>query len=208
MSSNSQSDQSRNNIFKNIKKGFGNHKEKNDLTISEPFKPVHVNGANNYNDTYSILTSTSNISASSFSPNKSKTASSILAQGPPKNGLRRTETNMSSTSFNEVYSNKENANDMDTVFSSSQQSVYSQVLGTSNLYRFMLPDGTVKIEKPRNKDEIEELFNELMDKRNFQALPPHAQAQLRKYSTEKKWLLVNQDLQADLKKYNNSSKKK
>lgn len=207
MSSNSQSDQSRNNIFKNIKKGFGNHKEKNDLTISEPFKPVHVNGANNYNDTYSILTSTSNISASSFSPNKSKTASSILAQGPPKNGLRRTETNMSSTSFNEVYSNKENANDMDTVFSSSQQSVYSQVLGTSNLYRFMLPDGTVKIEKPRNKDEIEELFNELMDKRNFQALPPHAQAQLRKYSTDKKWLLVNQDLQADLKKYNNSSKK-
>ncbi|KAL6933570.1 uncharacterized protein HGUI_03021 [Hanseniaspora guilliermondii] len=205
MSSNSQSDQSRNNIFKNIKKGFGNHKDKNDLTISEPFKPVHVNGSNNFNDTYSILTSTSSISASSYSPNKSKTASSILAQGPPKNILRRTETNMSSTSINESY--KENINDLETMFSSSQQSVYSQVLGTSNLYRFMLPDGSVKIEKPKNKEEIEELFNELMDKRNFQALPPHAQAQLRKYSTDKKWLLVNQDLQADLKKYNNSSKK-
>lgn len=210
MSFSSQSGQSgNNNIFKSIKKGFGSstNKENNELKISEPFKPVHLSSSNPINDTYSILTSPSNNSTGSYSPNKSKPASSILVQKPPKDGLKRTETNISTNSYNDVYSNKENVNDIDTMFSSSQQSVYSQVLGTSNLYRFMLPDGTVKIEKPKNKEEIEDLFNELMDKRNFQALPPHAQSQLRKYSADKKWLLVNQDLQADLKKYNNSSKK-
>lgn len=204
-------------LFKNLKKGLAGNKDGSlassvgEIYISEPFQPVHLNKPGSYqiNENYTNPSSTSQSTINdNGSPNrlaKQRTSSASIYSRDFQ--LNRTNTHHSRASNDHVSYANNNTEDSATMMSSIQQSVYSQVLGTSNLYRFILPDGTVKISKPEEDLEIEELFNELMDKRNFQALPQHAQNQLRKYSIEKKWLLVNQDLQADLKKYNNSSKK-
>lgn len=204
-------------LFKNLKKGLGGSKDGSsassvgEIYISEPFQPVHLNKPGSYqiNENYTNPSSTSQSTINDKgSPNRlAKQRGSTASIYSRDFQLNRTNTHHSRGSNDQLSLANNNAEDSATMISSIQQSVYSQVLGTSNLYRFILSDGTVKISKPEDDQEIEELFNELMDKRNFQALPQHAQNQLRKYSIEKKWLLVNQDLQADLKKFNNSSKK-
>ncbi|SSD58416.1 related to Protein BNI1 [Saccharomycodes ludwigii] len=82
---------------------------------------------------------------------------------------------------------------------SHNPSVYSYNTLT-NLQKFIGPDGKVSLDKPPNPKDIDELFEELIQKRNFESLPLSAQQQLRQYSTDKKWLLVKQDLQAELRK--------
>ncbi|OEJ86043.1 Protein BNI1 [Hanseniaspora osmophila] len=92
--------------------------------------------------------------------------------------------------------------------SAAAQSIYSYSMGTSNLHRFMGPDGKIKIEKPADNREVQEMFDDLMEKRDFHSLPSHAQQQLQSYSVDKKWLLVQQDLQAELRKLNKKYKDK
>ncbi|KAL6947346.1 hypothetical protein ACO0QE_002229 [Hanseniaspora vineae] len=92
--------------------------------------------------------------------------------------------------------------------SAAAQSIYSYSMGTSNLHRFMGPDGRITIEKPADSREVQEMFDDLMEKRDFHSLPPHAQQQLQSYSVDKKWLLVQQDLQAELRKLNKKYKDK
>ncbi|OBA25806.1 hypothetical protein HANVADRAFT_34144, partial [Hanseniaspora valbyensis NRRL Y-1626] len=214
-------------LFKNLKKGLSGNKDGssnniNDLQISEPFQAVHLNKPLSYqiNENYTNPQTTSPALPSPPSQSSSQSQNNINHKISPSrslnhrpsiisnisrdNQLNRTNSQHSFDSYDHPYSIANTKDDTETIQSSIQQSVYSQVLGTSNLYRFILPDGTVKITKPEDPREIEELFGELVEKRNFQALPQHAQNQLRKYPLEKKWLLVNQDLQADLRKFNNS----
>ncbi|XBW37333.1 hypothetical protein QEN19_002915 [Hanseniaspora menglaensis] len=209
-------------LLKNLKKGLSGNKDTNstsvsDLSISEPFQPIHVtkNGSYPLNETFKNSLSSSPVHNSSsinktdrISPNRTlKTRPSNVSTYSRDSQLHRTQTNISFGSQDQSSFLTNFQDDSGTIQSSSMQSVYSQVLGTSNLYRFILADGSVKITKPDDPQEIEDLFNDLMDKRNFQALPQHAQNQLRNYPVEKKWLLVNQDLQSDLRKFNNSGKK-
>ncbi|GAV48517.1 hypothetical protein ZYGR_0K00220 [Zygosaccharomyces rouxii] len=83
---------------------------------------------------------------------------------------------------------------------SSAASVVSQG-SLTNLSRFMRPDGKVRLEMPQDYHEVENLFEDIMYKRNImQTLPPEKQQELRNYDIDKKWLIVRQDLSNDLKK--------
>lgn len=71
----------------------------------------------------------------------------------------------------------------------------------SNLAKFMTSDGKIKLEMPKDHHEIESLFEDMMYKRNIlQNLSPEKQQDLMDYDVEKKWLIVKQDLQNELKK--------
>ncbi|SCU96699.1 LADA_0H02278g1_1 [Lachancea dasiensis] len=84
--------------------------------------------------------------------------------------------------------------------SMSSASIFSQG-SFSNLSRFVGSDGSIKLEKPKDPQEIEELFEEVLYKRNvYQSLPASAQKELNGYDLDKKWLMVKQDLQSELKK--------
>ncbi|CUS24327.1 LAQU0S15e02014g1_1 [Lachancea quebecensis] len=86
----------------------------------------------------------------------------------------------------------------------SSASIFSQG-SFSNLSKFVGPDGTVRLERPRDPKEIEELFEEVLYKRNvYQSLPASAQRELNNYDLEKKWLMVRQDLQSEVKKFMNN----
>lgn len=83
---------------------------------------------------------------------------------------------------------------------SSAASIISQGSFT-NLARFMRPDGRVRLEMPQDSREVENLFEDIMYKRNImQTLPYEKQQELRNYDIDKKWLIVKQDLSNDLKK--------
>ncbi|AQZ18969.1 BNI1 (YNL271C) [Zygosaccharomyces parabailii] len=83
---------------------------------------------------------------------------------------------------------------------SSTASILSQG-SLSNLSKFMRPDGKIRLEMPQDRNEIEALFEDILYKRNIvQTLSPEKQQVLRNYDIEKKWLIVKQDLQTDLKK--------
>ncbi|QLG70161.1 hypothetical protein HG535_0A01000 [Zygotorulaspora mrakii] len=82
----------------------------------------------------------------------------------------------------------------------SSSSIISQP-STSNLARFMTSDGVIKLDMPKDTHEIESLFEDIMYKRNiFQSLSPQKQHELMSYDIDKKWLIVKQDLQSELKK--------
>lgn len=49
------------------------------------------------------------------------------------------------------------------------------------------------LQKPKDPAEIEKLFHELMEKRDFRSLPPQARQEMHNYTLEKKWMLVSQD---------------
>lgn len=71
----------------------------------------------------------------------------------------------------------------------------------TNLSKFTTPDGKIHLEMPSDPYEVEVLFEDIMYKRNiFQSLSGDKQEELMSYSTEKKWLIVKQDLQNELKK--------
>ncbi|CAI4728985.1 ADM_collapsed_G0045770.mRNA.1.CDS.1 [Saccharomyces cerevisiae] len=71
----------------------------------------------------------------------------------------------------------------------------------TNLSKFTTPDGKIYLEMPSDPYEVEVLFEDIMYKRNiFQSLSEDKQEALMGYSIEKKWLIVKQDLQNELKK--------
>ncbi|QLL31240.1 hypothetical protein HG536_0B01010 [Torulaspora globosa] len=76
----------------------------------------------------------------------------------------------------------------------------------SNLAKFMTSDGKIKLDMPKDHREIETLFEDMMYKRNIlQNLSPEKQQDLMDYDVEKKWLIVKQDLQNELKKVHNNA---
>ncbi|QLQ78753.1 hypothetical protein HG537_0B01020 [Torulaspora globosa] len=76
----------------------------------------------------------------------------------------------------------------------------------SNLAKFMTSDGNIKLDMPKDHREIETLFEDMMYKRNIlQNLSPEKQQDLMDYDVEKKWLIVKQDLQNELKKVHNNA---
>lgn len=53
--------------------------------------------------------------------------------------------------------------------------------------------GSSAVSRPSNPLEIERMFRDLMDKRDFRLLPPAARQEMMNYSVDKKWMLVHQD---------------
>lgn len=49
------------------------------------------------------------------------------------------------------------------------------------------------IARPANPLEVERMFRELMDRRDFRSLPPQARQEMLNYGVDKKWMLVYQD---------------
>lgn len=60
------------------------------------------------------------------------------------------------------------------------------------------------LQRPSNPLEVERMFRELMDRRDFRSLPSQARQEMLNYSLDKKWMLVYQDA---LSEYNKQSKK-
>ncbi|KAL6018114.1 hypothetical protein ACI3LY_001408 [Candidozyma auris] len=54
-------------------------------------------------------------------------------------------------------------------------------------------DSGLTLRKPQNPVEIERMFRDLMEKRDFKSLPSQARQEMLNYSIDKKWMLVQQD---------------
>lgn len=48
-------------------------------------------------------------------------------------------------------------------------------------------------QRPSNPMEVERMFRELMDRRDFRSLPQQARQEMMNYSVDKKWMLIHQD---------------
>lgn len=57
------------------------------------------------------------------------------------------------------------------------------------------------LQRPSNPLEIERMFRELMDRRDFRSLPPQARQEMLAYSVDKKWMLVYQDALSEHNKH-------
>jgi len=62
------------------------------------------------------------------------------------------------------------------------------------------------LEQPKDNWEIDEMFNELMTKRDFKSLPDAAKKQMKEYPISKKWMLIYQDALSEKKKQERSKK--
>ncbi|OBA23051.1 hypothetical protein METBIDRAFT_35441 [Metschnikowia bicuspidata var. bicuspidata NRRL YB-4993] len=49
------------------------------------------------------------------------------------------------------------------------------------------------LKRPKNPVDIERMFRELMDRRDFRSLPPAARQEMLSYGVDKKWMLIYQD---------------
>lgn len=62
-----------------------------------------------------------------------------------------------------------------------------------------------QIQRPSNPMDIERMFCELMDRRDFRSLPPAARQEMLGYSVDKKWMLVYQDALSERAKLSKKS---
>jgi cytokinesis protein len=62
------------------------------------------------------------------------------------------------------------------------------------------------LEQPKENWEIDEMFNELMTKRDFKSLPEAAKQQMKDYPVQKKWMLIYQDALSEYKKQERTRK--
>lgn len=60
--------------------------------------------------------------------------------------------------------------------------------------------------RPQNPVEVERMFRELMDRRDFRSLPPQARQEMMSYGVDKKWMLVYQDALSERNKLSKKSK--
>lgn len=58
------------------------------------------------------------------------------------------------------------------------------------------------LQRPANSMEIERMFRELMDRRDFRSLPPLARQEMLAYGVDKKWMLIHQDALSERNKLN------
>ncbi|SCU95350.1 LAMI_0F02124g1_1 [Lachancea mirantina] len=87
--------------------------------------------------------------------------------------------------------------------SASSASLVSQ-LSSSNLSKYVNADGNVRVEMPADPREVDELFEEVLHKRNvFQSVHRSQHGDLKGYDLEKKWTIVRQDIQNEIKKIRN-----
>lgn len=63
------------------------------------------------------------------------------------------------------------------------------------------------LEKPSSLLEIERMFRELMEKRDFKSLPPQARQEMSNYTADKKWMLIYQDALTEYKRHERVIKK-
>ncbi|CUM46224.1 uncharacterized protein AC631_00039 [Debaryomyces fabryi] len=56
------------------------------------------------------------------------------------------------------------------------------------------------LERPDLVYEIDRMFRDLMDKRDFKSLPPQAKQEMNNYSPDKKWMLIYQDALTEYKR--------
>lgn len=59
----------------------------------------------------------------------------------------------------------------------------------------------IALQRPSNPLEIERMFRELMDRRDFRSLPPQARQEMLSYGVDKKWMLVYQDALSEQSKH-------
>lgn len=61
------------------------------------------------------------------------------------------------------------------------------------LLSLSLSPGSLAIKRPANPLDIERMFRELMDRRDFRSLPATARQEMLAYGVDKKWMLIYQD---------------
>jgi len=67
--------------------------------------------------------------------------------------------------------------------------------GRTSIYSYLsiTPNGDVHLDRPKDDRIIDELFNDLMNKRDFKNLPPPVIKQMLSYPAPKKWTLIQSD---------------
>ena len=131
---------------------------------------------------------THNLSHYTMDPEaNSRSQSASLLTSPTKYSYSRRSSQLTRSSTNK------------SIISSSAVSVSSN--STSILNRFLTNDGTLKLDRPENPEEINGLFMDLLIKRNvFDSVSSQDQKDMLNYPIEKKWLMVKQDLQSEFKR--------
>lgn len=81
----------------------------------------------------------------------------------------------------------------------SRKSTASTLRPTST--REEAPAATPAITRPANPLEVERMFRELMDRRDFRSLPAQARQEMLGYGVDKKWMLVYQDALSEQNKH-------
>lgn len=61
--------------------------------------------------------------------------------------------------------------------------------------------------RPSNPLDVERMFRELMDRRDFRSLPPQARQEMMSYGVDKKWMLVYQDALSERNKLTKKTKR-
>ena len=121
----------------------------------------------------------------------SRSHSTSLLTSPTKYSYSRRSSQLTRSSTNH------------SLLSTSAASLASN--STSVLNRFLTNDGTLKLDKPQNPEEVDILFMDLLIKRNiYDSVSSQEQQDLLSYPLEKKWLMVKQDLQSEFKRLKSS----
>lgn len=135
---------------------------------------------------------TNNLSQYTMEPEThSRSHSTSLLTSPTKYSYSRRSSQLTRSSTNH------------SLLSTSAASLASN--STSVLNRFLTNDGTLKLDKPQNPEEVDILFMDLLIKRNiYDSVSSQEQQDLLSYPLEKKWLMVKQDLQSEFKRLKSS----
>ncbi|SCU95786.1 LAFA_0G02300g1_1 [Lachancea sp. 'fantastica'] len=208
-------------IFSNLKKLTGGNNSNNNgnfnadrdsnshkVDISDVSSPTKISLPNAGEFSHKPLSKQPTLNLASLSAytdanNPHNRSSSNVSTGSPTKYSYSRRTSQWSSNVPNAGANGPRLSRQHTNQSLSSASIFSQG-STSNLSRFMGSDGSIRLEKPRDPREIEELFEEVLYKRNvYQSLPAAAQKELNSYDLDKKWLMVKQDLQSELKKLKN-----
>ncbi|CEP64350.1 formin BNI1 LALA0_S11e02102g [Lachancea lanzarotensis] len=204
-------------IFSNLKKLTGGNNNGNNadkdanshkVDVSDVSSPTRISLPNAGEFSHKPLSKQPTLNLPSLSAytdaaNSHNRSSSNLSTGSPTKYSYSRRASQWSNNVPNANTNGPRLSRQQTNQSLSSASIFSQG-SISNLSKFMASDGSIRLEKPRDPREIEDLFEEVLYKRNvYQSLPAAAQKELNSYDLDKKWLMVKQDLQSELKKLKN-----
>lgn len=154
------------------------------------------------NDTASIASSGTQHSTSSSRIAKTLTNRSTSSLIPnsttsiiPNHQISQSTHNRNASAFSISTSNS-----TETIV--SKKSLNKKPTHTSIISMPISSDATLlstgsKLEKPESIYEINRMFKELMEKRDFRSLPPLAKQSMMNYHEDKKWTLISQDIIAE-----------
>ena len=151
-------------------------------------------------------TSTANGTESRLNPlsrsHTGRSAVSITPSMAPSNGPHnRQPSSYSISTVSNPYDMKTSARNGALSRKSTTSSIISKPsISLTNAHQTTNAGGFT-LERPSLVYEIDRMFRELMEKRDFKSLPPQAKQEMLHYNPDKKWMLIYQDALTEYKRH-------